>query len=56
MKKMVVISMIIMFIVSAFIFVHKSFAHPGRTNSAGCHRCWTNCEQWGLSYGEYHCH
>ena len=31
-------------------------AHPGRTDAHGCHYCRTNCEQWGLSYGEYHCH
>lgn len=31
-------------------------AHPGRTDSAGCHTCRTNCPNWGLSYGEYHCH
>lgn len=33
-----------------------AFAHPGRTDSAGCHTCRTNCPNWGLSYGEYHCH
>jgi hypothetical protein len=33
-----------------------SFAHPGRTDSSGCHTCRTNCPSWGLSYGEYHCH
>jgi len=33
-----------------------SFAHPGRTDSSGCHTCKTNCPNWGLSYGEYHCH
>lgn len=32
------------------------FAHPGRTDSFGCHTCRTNCPKWGLSYGEYHCH
>lgn len=32
------------------------FAHPGRTDSSGCHTCRTNCSSWGLSYGEYHCH
>lgn len=32
------------------------YAHPGRTDSNGCHTCRTNCEKWGLSYGEYHCH
>ncbi|MBI2047914.1 MAG: YHYH domain-containing protein [Parcubacteria group bacterium] len=33
-----------------------TFAHPGRTDSSGCHTCRTNCTSWGLSYGEYHCH
>jgi len=32
------------------------FAHPGRTDSSGCHTCRTNCPSWGLSTGEYHCH
>lgn len=32
------------------------FAHPGRTDSSGCHTCRTNCSKWGLSSGEYHCH
>jgi len=31
-------------------------AHPGGTDSSGCHTCRTNCLDWGLSYGEYHCH
>jgi hypothetical protein len=31
-------------------------AHPGRTDSSGCHTCRTNCSSWGLSTGEYHCH
>jgi hypothetical protein len=31
-------------------------AHPGGTDSSGCHTCRTNCASWGLSYGEYHCH
>ena len=32
------------------------YAHPGRTDSRGCHYCRTNCARWGLSDGEYHCH
>lgn len=32
------------------------FAHPGRTDANGCHVCRSNCERWGLSNGEYHCH
>lgn len=31
-------------------------AHPGRTDSKGGHTCKTNCEKWGLEYGEYHYH
>ena len=38
------------------IFIPNVFAHPGRTDANGCHVCKTNCEQYGLSYGEYHCH
>ena len=32
------------------------FAHPGNTDSSGCHTCKTNCGKYGLSYGQYHCH
>jgi hypothetical protein len=31
-------------------------AHPGRTDGNGGHTCRTNCEKWGLEYGEYHYH
>ena len=31
-------------------------AHPGNTDASGCHTCRTNCPNWGLSYGQYHCH
>ena len=31
-------------------------AHPGKTDSSGCHVCRTNCEKWGLSQDERHCH
>lgn len=43
-----------------FIFLCVGFsdvyAHPGRTDSNGCHTCRSNCAKWGLSYGQYHCH
>ena len=32
------------------------FAHPGGLDSNGCHYCRTNCEKWGLSTNQYHCH
>ncbi len=41
------------------IFVLNSltiFAHPGRTDSNGCHTCRTNCEKYGIEYGFYHRH
>lgn len=35
---------------------YEAHAHPGRTDSNGCHYCRTNCAKRGLSNGEYHCH
>ena len=48
---------IITLIIILFVFSTASVsAHPGKTDGDGCHTCWTNCEKWGLEYGEYHCH
>lgn len=47
---------IILFALIFFVNIPVAFAHPGRTDSSGCHTCRTNCPSWGLSYGEYHCH
>ena len=41
---------------SYFINVDYVYAHPGGTDANGCHTCRTNCEYYGLDYGEYHCH
>ncbi len=38
------------------MLISEVYGHPGRTNSEGCHTCKTSCEQYGLQYGEYHCH
>ncbi len=43
---------ILLFIAS----VQVVFAHPGGTDSHGCHTCHTHCAKWGLKQGEYHCH
>jgi len=48
--KLITLSFIILLLPS------NALAHPGRTDSEGCHTCKTNCEQWGLKSGEYHCH
>lgn len=48
--------MILNLIVLILITPNISFAHPGRTDASGCHTCRTNCSNWGLSTGEYHCH
>lgn len=31
-------------------------AHPGGTAADGCHYCRTNCDRWGVAWGERHCH
>jgi hypothetical protein len=38
------------------VHVNVPYAHPGRTAADGCHYCRTNCAQWGVPYGERHCH
>lgn len=38
------------------LFPAVVLAHPGNTDSVGCHTCRTNCAKWGLSQNEYHCH
>ena len=38
------------------INISIAWTHPGGTDSKGCHTCYTDCEKWGLRYGEYHCH
>lgn len=33
-----------------------ALAHPGNTQSDGCHYCRTNCAKWGEVQGARHCH
>lgn len=40
----------------AILLPSIAFAHPGGTDAKGGHYCRTDCEQWGLKYGEYHFH
>lgn len=40
----------------ALFLLSPASAHPGNTDSSGCHTCYTNCESYGLDYYEYHCH
>lgn len=49
---LIVVAILLLTVVIAPI----SYAHPGRTDSSGCHTCRTNCSSWGLSTGSYHCH
>lgn len=37
-------------------FSSKALAHPGNTASDGCHYCRTNCDKWGVTWNERHCH
>lgn len=45
-----------LFTIISLLSVKSVNAHPGNTDSSGCHTCRTNCANWGLSTGEYHCH
>ena len=39
-----------------FLTSESAQAHPGRTDGSGGHTCRTNCDKWGVGYGEYHYH
>ena len=54
--KIKILLLIIAVLGGLFLPTMLLFAHPGNTDSYGCHTCRTNCPSWGLSYGEYHCH
>ena len=53
MKKKIKGLIIVMIVILSPLYVE---AHPGRTDSNGCHTFKKNCAKWGLSYGQYHCH
>ena len=46
----------VIFFIIIFLFSSLAAAHPGRTDSKGGHYCWTNCDDWGRVYGQYHYH
>jgi endonuclease YncB( thermonuclease family) len=50
------IASIIFTLLCLFIFASNVEAHPGRTAADGCHYCRTNCDKWGVPWGERHCH
>lgn len=39
-----------------FLFPLSSYAHPGDVDIHKCHTCETNCSDYGVVLGEYHCH
>ncbi len=45
-----------LFLLSCLFTQEVTYAHPGNTDEDGGHTCYTNCEDWGLEYGEYHYH
>ena len=53
MKKIIIFFISILLAISLPI---KIEAHSGGTDSSGCHVCRTNCAQYGLTTGQYHCH
>jgi len=55
MRKILYLSMSVLFCLT-LLLPSITNAHPGNTDSNGGHTCRTNCEKWGLEYGEYHYH
>ncbi len=55
MKHKLFLMLAVMFVLMVFQ-AFPGLAHPGRTDSSGCHTCRTNCPSWGLAYDQYHCH
>ena len=51
-----VVIVLALFVGSLPGIVHLVEAHPGNTDSDGCHTCRTNCSKWGISNGFYHDH
>lgn len=47
---------IIFIIIALAIITSSAYAHSGRTDKNGGHTCRTNCDKYGLDYGEYHYH
>ena len=43
-------------ILLSIVFPCALFAHPGKTDSHGGHRCYKDCRQWHLDRQEYHMH
>lgn len=46
----------IFIIIAIALLLAPASASPGGLDSRGGHHCWTNCERYGLYYGQYHCH
>ncbi len=46
----------IIFLIAIILFSVSAHAHPGKTDYRGGHKCWKNCSEWELRYGEYHLH
>jgi len=43
-------------LLALILFPQETYAHPGKTNYQGGHRCLKKCEEWNLYYAEYHLH
>lgn len=47
---------VVLLLMALYIGMKNAGASPGGTDSDGCHVCWTRCDEYGLQYGERHCH
>ena len=49
MKRLIILALLCLYPVMAH-------SHPGKTDRYGGHKCFKDCEEWGLFYAEYHLH
>ncbi|MDA8098222.1 MAG: hypothetical protein M0042_01190 [Nitrospiraceae bacterium] len=47
---------IIMVLLALLLYAPSAYAHPGKTDLHGGHRCLKKCAEWDLYYAEYHLH
>ena len=47
---------VVVCVVSFLYTIVPAYAHFGGVAGDGCHYCRVNCDQYGVAYGERHCH
>ncbi len=46
----------LLIVILVIAYPSLALSHPGKTDRRGGHKCWKDCSEWQLDYGEYHLH